>query len=125
MNKDAIGDLEKSYDKVWSLGLFIKVRVVDINSNMHRWTNNFPAKCRTTVIQTEGVTSTKQCVKEGISQGSSFSSTLFPLYIVKYLPDTHAALYADDNVLVSAGKLKVAMLILTGMPINSSLRTPK
>ena len=95
---------KKSYYKVWRQGLFISIRDASINSNMHRLTNNFPADSRTTASHTEGVTSTKECLKEGISQSSSFSSTLFPLYIVKYLPDTHA----DGSVLVSAGKLKVA-----------------
>ena len=51
--------------EVWSQGLLINMRVADINSNMHRWTNNFSANSRTTAIQTEGVTPTKQRFKEG------------------------------------------------------------
>ncbi len=71
MNKDTIGDLEKSHDKAWRQGIFTKMRDAGIHSNMHRWTKNLPADSRTTATQTEGVTSTKQCLKEGISQGSS------------------------------------------------------
>ena len=100
MNKDTNGDLEKSYDKVWRQGLFTNMRDSGIHTNIQRWTNTFPADSRTTATQTEGVTSSNECLKEGIPQGSSFTSTPFPLYIVKYLPDKHAALYADDIVLL-------------------------
>ena len=106
MNKDTIAvfvDLETAYDKVWRQGLFIKMRDAGIHSNMYRWIKNFLTD-RTIATQIEGVTSTKECLKEGIPQGSSLSCTLFTLYIndiVKYLPDTHTALYADDLVLWS------------------------
>ena len=106
MNKDTIAvfvDLEKAYDKVWRQGLFIKTRDAGINSNMYRWINNFITD-RTIATLIEGVTSTKECLKEGIPQGSSLSCTLFTMYIngiVKYLPDPHTALYADDIVLCS------------------------
>ena len=96
MNKDTIAvfvDLEKAYDKVWRQGLFIKMRDAGIHSNMYRWIKNFLTD-RTIATQIEGVTSTKECLKEEIPQGSSLSCTLFTLYIndiVKYLPDTHTA----------------------------------
>ena len=72
---------------------------------MYRWIKNFLTD-RTIATQIEGVTSTKECLKEGIPQGSSLNCTLFTLYIsdiVKYLPDTHTALYGDDLVLWSTG----------------------
>ena len=75
MNKDTIVvfvDLEKAYDKVWRQGLFIKMRDAGIHSNMYRWTKNFLTD-RTIATQIEGVTSTKECLTEGIPQGSSFS----------------------------------------------------
>ena len=53
--------------------------------------------------------------------------------IVKYLPDTHAALYADVIVHVWSGRqadsmlqrTEMAMLIWTRKPINPSLRTAR
>ena len=90
MNKDTIAvfvDLEKAYDKVWRQGILIKMRDAGIHSKMYRWIKNFLTD-RTIATQIEGVTSTKECLKEGIPQGSSLSCTLFTLYIndiVKYL----------------------------------------
>ena len=67
------------------------------------------------------MTSTKECLKEGIPQGSSLSCTLFTQYIndiVKYLPDTHTALYADDLVLWSTSASKYS----AQANVNTSLR---
>ena len=72
----------------------------------------------------------------GIPQGSSLSCNLYTLYIndiVKCLPDTHAALYADVIVHVWSGRqadsmvqlTEMAMLIWTGKPMNTSLRTAR
>ena len=58
------------------------MRDASINSNMHRWTKNCLAG-RTIATQTEGFTSTKE------PQESYTARHL-------YLPDTHAALYADN-----------------------------
>ena len=104
MNKDTVAvfvDLEKAAATVWRQGLFIKMRDAGIHSNMYRWIQNFLTD-RTIATQIEGVTSTNEFLKEGIPQGSSLSCTLFTLYIndiVKHLPDTHTALYADAIVL--------------------------
>ena len=123
MNKDTIAVfvvLEKAYDKVWRQGLFIKMRDAGIHSSMYRWIKNFLTD-RTIATQIEGVTSTKECLKEGIPQGSSLSCTLFTLYIndiVKYLPDTHTALYADDLVLWSTS----ANMYSAQANVNTSLR---
>ena len=59
--------------------------------------------------------------------------TMYSNDIVKYLPDTHAALYADVIVHVWSGRqadsmlqrTEMVMLIWTRKPINSSLRTAK
>ena len=87
---------------------------------MYRWIKNFLTD-RTIATQIEGVTSTKECLKEGIPQGSSLSCTLFTLYIndiVKYLPDMHSALYADDLVLWSTS----ANMYSAQANVNTSLR---
>ena len=83
MKKDTIAvfvDLEKAYDKVWRQGIVIKMRDAGIHSNMYRWIKNF-LRDRTIATQIEGVTSIKECLKEGLPQGSSLSCTLFTLYI--------------------------------------------
>ena len=68
-----------------------------------------------------GVTSTKECLKEGIPQGSSLSCTVFTLYIndiVKYLPDTHTSLCEDDLVIWSSS----AVMYSAQANVNTSLR---
>ena len=136
MNKDMIAvfvDLETAYDKVWRQGLFINMRDAGMHSNMYRWIKNFLTD-RTIATQTELDTQTKECLKEGIPQGNSLSCIRYTLYIndiVKYLQDRNAALYGDDIVHVWCGRqahlklqrTEMAMLIWTGKPINSSLRT--
>ena len=98
MKQDTIAvfiDLEKSYDQIWRQVIFIMMRNACIPSNMYRWIKTF-LMSRTITIQIEGVASRKECLKEGISQASSLSGTLFTMYIkdiAKYLPDTHTALY--------------------------------
>ena len=87
---------------------------------MYRWINNFLTD-RMIYTQIEGVTSTKECLKEGIPQGSSLSCTLFTLYIngiMKYVPDTHTTLYADDLVLWSTS----ANMYSAQATVNTSLR---
>ena len=67
------------------------------------------------------MTSTKECLKKGILQGRSLSCTLFTLYIndiVKYLPDTHTTLYADDLVLWSTS----ANMYSAQANVNTNLR---
>ena len=119
MNKDTIAvfvDLEKAYDKVWRQGLFIKMRDAGIHSNMYRWINNFSHPNRRSDINKR--------VPQGrdtTTQGSSLSCTLFTLYIndiVKYLPDTHTALYADYIVLWSTS----ANMYSAQANVNTSLR---
>ena len=82
--------------------------------------NNFLTD-RAIATQIEGVTSIKDCLKERTPQGNSLSCTLFTLYIndiVKYLPDTHTALYADDLVLWSAS----SNMYSAQANVNTSLR---
>ena len=81
-NKDTIAvfvDLEKAYDKVWRQGIFIKMRDAGIHSNMYRWIKNFLTDI-TIATQIERVTSTKQCLKEGIPEGSSLSFTIHAIH---------------------------------------------
>ena len=123
MNKDTIAvfvDLEKAYDKVWRQGLFIKICESGIHSNMYRWINNFLTD-RRIATKLDGATSPKECLREGIPQGSSLSCTLFNLYIndiVKCLQDTHVALYADDLVIWSSS----TNMYSAQANINTSLR---
>ncbi len=96
-------------------------RDAGIHSNMYRWIKYFLTD-RTIATQIEEVTSTKECLNEGIPQGSSLSCTLFTLYnngIVKDLPDTHTALYADDLVLWCTS----ANMYSAQANVNTSLRT--
>ena len=105
---------------VWRQGLFVKMRDAGIHSNMYRWINNFLTD-RTIAIQIEGVTSRKECLKEGTPEGSSLSCTLVTLYvndIVKYIPYTHTALYAEDRVLLSTS----ASIYSAQANVNTSLR---
>ena len=126
MNKDTIVvfvDLEKAYDKVWRQGLFIKMRDAGIHSNMYWWIKDFLTD-RTIATQIEGVTSTKECLEEGIPQGRSLSCTLFTLYIndiAKYLPDTHTALYADDLLFLVLWSTSTNMYSAQAK-VNTSLR---
>ena len=111
-----------------SNGMAVLLRLINItlktghskHSNMYRWIKNFLTDS-TIATQIEGVTSTKECLKEGIPQGRSLSCTLFTLYIndiVKYLPDTYTALYADDLVLWSTS----ANMYSVQANVNTSLR---
>ena len=95
------------------------MRGAGIHSIMCRLIKNFLAD-RTIATRIDGVTSTQECLKEGIPQGSLLSCTLLTHIndIVKYLPDTHTALYADDLVLWSTG----ANMYSAQANVNTSLR---
>ena len=89
-----------------------------IHSNMYRRINKFLSD-RTIATQIEGVTSTKEFLKEGIPQVCSPSCTLFTLYINgnrNNLP----ALYADDLVIWSTS----ANMYSAQANSNANLRNP-
>ena len=101
---------------------------------MYRWIKNLLTD-RTIATQTESHKNNSASMK-GYRKGAHSSCTLYTLYsndIVKYLPDTYAALYADAVVHVWSGRqadsmlqrIEMAMHIWTRKPINPSLRTAR
>ena len=113
-------DLQQAYDRVWRLGLFMKMRKMGIHGKMYQWIKAF---LQNRTIQTifEGATSDKKTLEEGLPQGSALSCTLF-LVFINDLPDlitVNKAVYADDLLIWTTEKYPV----LTRTKLNKALLT--
>ena len=95
-------DLQKSFDKVWTDGLLLKLKKCRIGGNMYKWIKSYLHNRRARVT-IDSAKSKKILLRHGVPQGGVLSPTLFLIFIkdlIKQLPDAvKCAMYADDLVM--------------------------
>jgi len=81
-------DLEKAFDKVWKMGLKLKMKQCGVEGRMYNWISQYLHN-RTAKTQVDGHYSKKKLIKEGVPQGGVLSPTLFLIFdkdIITKLP---------------------------------------
>ena len=98
-------DLQQAYDRIWKMGLLLKMQRLGITDNMYRWVKGF-LQDRTVQTKLNNSLSSKRSVEDGLPQGSPLSCTLFLIYINDMVENirSQTALYADDLVIWYTGK---------------------
>ena len=95
-------DMEKAFDKVWKLGLKLKLQQSGISGNMYRWISQY-LNNRKARVHVNGKYSREKTLKEGLPQGGVLSPTLFLIFIndiLQHCPrNVKGAIYADDLAL--------------------------
>jgi ribonuclease HI len=95
-------DLQNAFDKVWTDKLLVKLVEKKVTGRMATWIKTWLEK-RTAVVRSNGHTSKKMKIKNGVPQGGILSPILFLIYIddlMRCLPfGIKTALYADDLAL--------------------------
>ena len=92
-------DLSKAFDKVWKLGLLLKLSTAGVTGHMFNWVKSFLSH-RTARVKLNGNLSHCVTTREGVPQGGVISPTLFIVFIndITQGLTTHIsrALHADD-----------------------------
>ncbi|GJQ65076.1 hypothetical protein Trydic_g7226 [Trypoxylus dichotomus] len=90
-------DVAKAFDKVWHLGLLLKMHRADMSKVMVRLIHCYLRK-RAFKVKLEGQRSTVRTATAGVPQASTISPLLFSIYTSDIHATTHVnlAMYADD-----------------------------
>ena len=111
-------DISKAFDKVWHLGILLKLRAYGINGEvMTLLTNYLHERYQRVVLN--GKTSLRELVKSGVSLGSVFGPLFFLIY-TNDLPDnleSNCKTFADDTSLF----YKVVDKHVSGATLNKNL----
>ena len=100
-------DLTAAYDTVWHKGLELKHRRILPDSLLADFIMNMISNRRFTLTNSNGETSRKKWLKNGVPQGSVLAPTLFNIFTAD-IPATNSKkyLYADDTALAFAHSSK-------------------
>ena len=122
-----IMNFAKAFDKVCHSPLTHKLHHYGIQGNVNRWTKNWLANCKQSVV-VEGEQSQFVSVEPGVPQGSVLEPCLF-LYCINDLPaklHSSVRLFADDTIdyLVNQESLKALCLDHASSSITSMICQP-
>ena len=96
-------DMEKAFDKVWNLGLQLKLKRKKVTHNMYTWIKNYMHN-RKFRVDVQGGKSRQNSLKNGVPQGGVLSPTLFLLFVddikESLCKGVKAVMYADDLALL-------------------------
>ena len=97
-------DISKAFDRVWHLGLLVKLRSYGISGDLLNWISDYITD-RRQIVFVENEFSSVGNVKTGVPQGSVLGPLLFLLYINDITDniDNLARLFADDTSLSYSG----------------------
>ena len=73
-------DLTNAFDKVWKEGLLFKFLQTNVCGQMYWWIHSYLFQ-RSAQVKLEGQTNTLMKIREGVSQGTVVSPTLFIVFI--------------------------------------------
>ena len=92
-------DLTKAFDKVWKVGLLLKLTRIGIQGNMYIWIQNFLTR-RHARVKLDDKRSKLVHLQESVPQGGVISPTLFIIFINdlpnQLSPFIHRALHTND-----------------------------
>ena len=101
-------DVEKTFDKVWHIGLKCKIFMLDLPTKMTRWLSDFLVD-RVIQVNVDGFLSDKISTIAGVPQGSVLSPLLFLIYVngltKPHHRQTSKSQFADDTALYNYGLL--------------------
>ncbi|CAH0551137.1 unnamed protein product [Brassicogethes aeneus] len=94
-------DLSKAFDKVWHVGLLVKMINMEISPPMVKIIASY-LKNRSFSTKFNGAASQVHPIRAGVPQGSVLGPTLFNLFMTDLprTPVVQMALYADDTALI-------------------------
>jgi hypothetical protein len=97
-------DLEAAFDRVWTLGLLLKLSSFPIPIYLQKIIQSFTSD-RTFFVKVNLALSDTFPIASGVPQGAILSPTLFNLFVndLPTLPGTDTFLYADDTTLTAQG----------------------
>jgi hypothetical protein len=104
--RNGFPNVVKSFDTIWVQGLFYKLTIQNIPSNLVK-TMSSCLHYRTFQTSFQSATSTRRGMPDGVAQGGLVSSVLLSLYgNDKPTPFRHVELahYADDTALVATSR---------------------
>ena len=93
-------DISKAFDRVWHLGLLLKLKAYGINGQLYNWFESYLSNRKQSVF-IGNEKSPLQCTNAGVPQGSVLGPLLFLLYVNDIADDlvSLSRLFADDTSL--------------------------
>lgn len=98
-------DIAKAFDKMWHLGLAVKLTRHNLPTNQIRLIQSF-LQGRSFKVSVDGQTSTVRPILAGVPQGSPLSPLLFNLYMadIPRSEETELYAYADDTAITATAR---------------------
>lgn len=115
----AMLDIEKAFDKVWTVGLIYKLIQQKYPGNIIKLIHSY-LENRTLRVRVNNGKSNYKNIKAGVPQGSVLGPKLFNIYIndIPEMPNTKIALFADDTALYAQSYYAQAARYLIQVHLN-------
>ena len=99
-------DVAKAFDTVWIDGFFYKLTILNFPSYIVHTISSY-LKGRTFEASFQTATSSRRCMRAGVTQGGLISPILFSLYVNDMLSPSHhveLTLYAEDKAIIATSR---------------------